>query len=77
QLQQELPGKTLSAVATAHGKNPADVATALKTAAHTRIDQAVTDGRISAAEAATQKQQVDARIDQQMTDVIPQAPAGA
>ena len=77
QLQQELPGKTLSAVATAHGKNPADVATALKTAAHTRIDQAVTDGRITAAEAATQKQHVDARIDQQMTDVIPQAPAGA
>ena len=43
QLQQELPGKSLSAVATAHGKNPADVATALKNAARTRIDQQMTE----------------------------------
>jgi polyhydroxyalkanoate synthesis regulator phasin len=77
QLQQELPGKTLTAVATAHGKNPADVATALKTAANTRIDQAVTAGRLTADQAATQKQQVSQRIDQQMTEVMPQAPAGA
>jgi len=77
QLQQELPGKSLSAVATAHGKNPADVATALKTAAHTRIDQAVTDGRLTADQATQQKQQVDQRIDQQLTEVTPQAPAGA
>jgi hypothetical protein len=74
QLQQELPGKTLSAVATAHGKHPADVATALKNAAHTRIDQSVTDGRMTAAEATTQKQQVDSRIDQQMTEVVPAGP---
>ncbi|HEY0583337.1 MAG TPA: hypothetical protein VGE94_14225, partial [Chloroflexota bacterium] len=34
QLRQELSGSTLTNVATAHGKNPADVATALKNAAH-------------------------------------------
>jgi hypothetical protein len=39
QLRQELPGKSLAAVAQAHGKNPADVAAALKTAASQRIDE--------------------------------------
>ena len=39
QLEQELPGHSLAQVAEAHGKSPADVATALKTAAHARIDQ--------------------------------------
>ena len=77
QLQQELPGKSLTAVATAHGKNPADVATALKNAAHTRIDQEVTAGRLTADQATQQKQQADSRIDQQMTEVLPQTPAGA
>jgi hypothetical protein len=76
QLRQELPGKTLSAVATAHGKNPADVANTLKTAAHTRIDAQVTAGRLTADQATQDKQRVDARIDQQMTEVAPQAPAG-
>jgi hypothetical protein len=41
QLRQQLPGKSLAQVATDHGKNPADVATALKTAANARIDQAM------------------------------------
>jgi hypothetical protein len=41
QLRQELPGKSLAQVATANGKNPADVATALKTAASAHIDQAM------------------------------------
>jgi AraC-like DNA-binding protein len=71
QLRQELAGKSLSAVATAHGKNPTDVATALKNAAHTRIDQEVTAGRLTAAQAAQQKQEVDQRIDQQMNAVAP------
>jgi AraC-like DNA-binding protein len=71
QLRQELAGKPLSAVATAHGKNPTDVATALKNAAHTRIDQEVTAGRLTAAQAAQQKQEVDQRIDQQMNAVAP------
>jgi hypothetical protein len=71
QLQQELPGKTLTQVAQEHGKNPADVATALKNAEHQRIDQAVAAGRISADQAAQQKQQADQRIDQQITQVTP------
>jgi hypothetical protein len=39
-----LPGKSLAQVAQAHGKNPNDVATALKNAAQQRIDQEVTAG---------------------------------
>ena len=77
QLQQELATRSLSDVATAHGKAPADVATALKNAAHTRIDQEVTSGRLTAAQATQQKQQIDQRIDQRMTEVRPQRPAGA
>jgi polyhydroxyalkanoate synthesis regulator phasin len=77
QLQQELPGKSLAQVAQAHGKNPADVATALKNAEHQRIDQAVASGRLTAEEATQQKQQADQRIDQQLTQVMPAAPAGA
>ena len=77
QLQQELATRSLADVATAHGKAPADVATALKNAAHTRIDQEVTSGRLTAAEATQQKQQIDQRIDQRMTEVRPQRPAGA
>jgi hypothetical protein len=41
QLRQELPGKSLAMVAEAHGKNPADVANALKTASNAHIDQAM------------------------------------
>ena len=77
QLQQELATRSLADVATAHGKAPADAATALKNAAHTRIDQEVTSGRLTAAEATQQKQQIDQRIDQRMTEVRPQRPAGA
>jgi transposase-like protein len=72
QLQQELPGKTLTQVAQAHGKNPDDVATALKNAANTRIDQAVTNGRVTSDEANTQKTNIDARIDQLMNMTVPQ-----
>ena len=76
QLQQELATKSLADVATAHGKAPADVATALKNAAHTRIDQDVTAGRLTAAQATQRKQEIDQRIDQHMTEVMPQRPAG-
>ena len=41
ELHQELPGKSLTQVAEAHGKSAADVAAALKTAAHARIDQRI------------------------------------
>ena len=76
QLRTELAGKSLADVAKAHGKQPADVATALKNAAHTRIDQAVTAGRLTADQANTQKTQVDQRIDQQINQVVPQRGTG-
>jgi hypothetical protein len=41
QLRQEIPGKSLAQVAEAHGKNSADVASALKTAANQRVDQGI------------------------------------
>jgi hypothetical protein len=41
QLRQELPGKSLAQVAQAHGKTAADVANALKNAAHTAADQRI------------------------------------
>jgi polyhydroxyalkanoate synthesis regulator phasin len=72
QLRQELPGKSLAQVAEAHNKTGADVATALKNEAHTRIDQAVTNGRLTADQANTQKTQLDQRIDQLVNQVLPQ-----
>jgi hypothetical protein len=76
QLRTELQGKSLAQVAQAHGKSATDVATALKNAAHTRIDQAVTAGRLTADQATQQKTQVDQRIDQQVNQVLPQRGAG-
>jgi polyhydroxyalkanoate synthesis regulator phasin len=76
QLRTEVAGKSLADVAKAHGKTAADVTTALKTAAHTRIDQAVTAGRLTADQATAQKTQVDTRIDQQINQVVPQKGAG-
>jgi polyhydroxyalkanoate synthesis regulator phasin len=72
-LQQ---GQTLTQVAQAHGKNPADVATALKNAANQRIDQAVTAGHLTADQANTMKTNVDQRVDQLMTQTIPQGGPG-
>ncbi len=76
QLRSELPGKSLAQVAQAHGKTANDVATALKNAAHQRIDQAVTNGRITADQANTQKTNVDQRIDQFVNQVLPQRGQG-
>jgi hypothetical protein len=70
-LRNELPGKTLTQVAQAHGKNPADVATALKNAANQRIDQAVTAGRLTAERAAPMKARIAEQIDTLMTRVVP------
>ncbi len=72
QLRQELPGKSLAQVAQAHGKTANDVATALKNAAHQRIDQEVANGRMQAADAAQRKTQIDQRIDQMVNEVKPQ-----
>jgi len=41
QLRTDLQGKSLTQVATDNGKNPTDVANALKNSAHTRIDQGI------------------------------------
>jgi hypothetical protein len=77
QLRSELQGKSLADVAQAHGKTAADMVSALETAAHNRIDAAVTAGRLDAADAATQKTQVDARITQMVNQVLPQGGPGA
>ena len=76
QLQQELPGKSLADVAQAHGKTAADVATALKNAANARIDQAVTNGRLTADQAATMKTNIDQHIDQFVNQTLPQRGPG-
>ncbi len=74
QLRQELAGKTLADVARAHGVDPNTVGSALKNEAITRIDQAVTAGRLTAEQANAMKQSLDQRIDQQLNR---QAPANA
>lgn len=78
QLRTELQGKSLAQVAQAHGKTANDVITALENEAHTRIDQAVTNGRLTADQANTAKTNVDQRITQQVSQVTPQGgPNGA
>lgn len=75
QLKQELPGKSLAQVAQAHGKTGAIVATALKAAANNRIDQAVTDGKLTAEQATLRKQETATRIDKLVDHVMPPPPA--
>jgi hypothetical protein len=76
QLRQELPGKSLAQVAQAHGKNPADVAAALKNPVNQRIDQAVAAGRLTAEQATLRKERSAQRIDQLMNQVVPQGVRG-
>src|ERR1051326_4996634 len=76
QLRTELPGKSLAQVAQAHNKTGGDVATALKNAANQRIDQAVSNGRITADQGNTQKTNIDQRIDQLVNQVVPQGGPG-
>ena len=75
QLRQELPGKSLTDVARAHNVDPARVATALKNEANTRIDQAVTNGRLTAEQATQAKQRASEEIDRLMTVQLPTPPA--
>ena len=56
-------GQTISQYATSLGKDPAALSDALTQAANERIDQAVTDGKITAERAATIKSKVPARVD--------------
>ena len=72
-LRQELPGKTLADVARAHNVDPARVATALKNEANTRIDQAVSNGRLTAEQATQAKQRAAEEIDRAMTVQVPAA----
>jgi hypothetical protein len=71
ELRTQLQGKSLTQVAQANGKDPNAISTALKNDAHQRIDQAVTNGRLTADQANTAKTKVDQRIDQMMTQVMP------
>jgi ribosomal protein S20 len=55
-------GQSVAEVATAHGKAPADVIKAIVDAADTKIDQAVTNHKLSAARAATLKSKLTAGV---------------
>jgi hypothetical protein len=76
QLRQELPGKSLTDVANAHKVDPKTVSDAIKAALGARFDQAVTNGRLTADQAAQAKQRVNTQVDQLMTRQFPQRPAG-
>jgi hypothetical protein len=76
ELRTQLPGKSLAQVAQAHGKTGADVATALKNAAHQRIDEAATNNRLNGQDPNTLKTQADQRIDQLVNQVMPQGGPG-
>ena len=56
-------GQTISQYATSLGKDPAAIAAALTTAADTKIDQLVTDGKLQQDRGDTIKSKVPARID--------------
>jgi ribosomal protein S20 len=77
QLRTELRGHSLADVATSHGKNPADVATALKNAATEQIDQAVASGKIQADQAARLKERVSDRIDTLINRTVPDRASSA
>lgn len=72
QLHQQLPGKSLAQVAQAHGKNPADIATALKNDATQRIDQAGSSGRLTADRASQLREDLAQRIDRMINQVMPE-----
>jgi ribosomal protein S20 len=55
-------GQSVAEVATAHGKAPADVIKAIVDAADTKIDQAVTNHKLSADKAATLKSKLTASV---------------
>jgi len=56
-------GQTISQYATSLGKDPQTVVAALTTAANTKLDQLVTDGKITQERADTVKSKLPARID--------------
>jgi UDP-N-acetylmuramate-alanine ligase len=62
-LRAELKGKSLAQVATAHGKTAAGLKAALLKPIETRLDKAVTAGRITSAQAQTKLERLSARLD--------------
>jgi hypothetical protein len=71
QLRQELPGKSLADVANDHKVAPSKVAEALKAEATSHIDQAVTNGRLTADRAGQMKQRLTQRIDELINHKTP------
>ena len=67
QLFSELKGSTLADVATKHGKDPKDVASALVTDRQNRIKQLVTDGRITQTQADTMLAGLSDRVNSMLT----------
>jgi uncharacterized protein YidB (DUF937 family) len=60
-------GQTISEYATSLGKDPQTVVDALTSAANSKLDQLVADGRITQERADTMKDKLPARIDRLMT----------
>ena len=76
QLRSELPCKSMAQLATAAGKNPTDLDTALKNAANAQITAAVTAGKLTADQGTARTTAVDARIDTLINQVMPAAGQG-
>ena len=76
QLRQEMPGKSITDLAKAHNVDVAKVKADLIAAATTRIDQAVTDGKLTADQAKTMKDNLATRLDTMLTRTMPAAGQG-
>jgi hypothetical protein len=70
QLRTELVGKSLTQVAQAHNVDPDKVADALKAEAEEHLAQAVTDGRLTQAQADEKRAELDTKIDALMDRVF-------
>jgi UDP-N-acetylmuramate-alanine ligase len=66
-LRAELKGRSLAEVAAAHGKTAAGLKAALLKPFQTRLDQAVTAGRITSAQAQARLDRLSARLDKVIT----------
>ncbi len=75
-LRTELQGSTIAAVAANHGVDVQTVIDALVADADTRIDQAVTDGKLTQSEADTIKSQLTDKITTAVNRELPDRPFG-
>jgi hypothetical protein len=71
QLRRELPGKSITDLAKAYNVDIAKVKADLIVAATTRIDQAVTAGKLTTDRAQTMKANLATRIDTMVTRTMP------